>query len=262
MFAATVPGFAAAPSVSEVAGLSDEMDRVLAEAQNAEATQVFDQNFLRVRQDAFLMVAQNLVVSETALLAAIDSLCEHYAQNPALRAALTAMRRQIEVTGNLYEQTYGQVPLTTVDAEADRVALEMIKRNIAGDLTGVREELDAYNAQLALKKEEVAKFLRSNKQMLWEAGSRLPSAPEESMAFVYEYGDPGCYFINSGRWGGAYEGRACGVVDGNGDFIATIEIVACTDTVSAGVLLHSINVPMGARIPDLVFRSKPLVEEG
>lgn len=248
----------------ESAGLAASADEELSAAEMEEALaqldkqqSLFDENFVKLSQDAFLVVAENIVIDKKSLVDQIERASEEQknAGNDQAAEVLENMLYFVECSENTFAQTYQEnVSQTSEDREADKTAYQALMSNLRNDLEQVRQSI----AEESTGEERKSQVLNGlDFAFLKRLEQKIRLEPSGMQAKIFLKKDGG-YYINVGLDAGVRPGRVYSVLNlENGDYVGNLEVIYCMPSLSVAIPSHSTEMPVGMAVAGLKTKHMP-----
>lgn len=221
----------------------------------------FDSAYCQISQDAYLDIAQQVVVQKDTLLNALQATItqEKAYGNEAVVNALQNMLSYVTASNSTFSDDYArQIPSTSANTEADAAALQALQQTLTSDVTAVGQWTDSLEQEQAAQQAVAIAYLNGNPAVILSMANQVPDVADGTVATIFAIDAVhGCYFVNAGTYSGAASGTEYAITDTSGQYLGNIQLIRTENTYSVGILIHSSDIPLHAVIPDLLTKKTP-----
>ena len=219
----------------------------------------FDQAYQQLSKNAYLDVANRIVIQKNDITAALQSAIEQQSSygNDEIVNSLEQMLDYINSSTSTFENDYAKVvPSTTANQEADLEAIQILRHALSSDLSAVNQIIDNDQQSLDVQEENAILYINNNSALFLAQGDNLPAVTDGTIATIFSIDEShGCYYINAGEYSGVAVGNVYGITDSQGQYIGNLKIIRTVKNYSVGILINTDNVPLNSKIPNLYTRT-------
>jgi hypothetical protein len=244
------------PTPSSVS--QDMQNAITAEQQDSS----YDKVYQAIQSTVYSQAATNLQQQQASMIAAVQAAIAANLGNQTALDALNLLLNQLNNfnSSNTFKTVYQTVPTTTQNAATDQTAFNAVMSNINTLISTVTQAEQNTSQQYANAQFQTMGYAMSNASMLLASTPALPAVPDGSPATIYAMDrSQTCYYVNAGVWSGVSVGNKYPIVDASGNFQAYLEIAACANSYSIGVLVYSSTdgVTLGEQVSGLTTCKTP-----